>query len=322
MMREQKVFEKRIKALAMGLILIFSLLTICGCGGDGTNGSAKSNDIKTVSAETAKRLMENNPAPSISAIGGEWVIRGLVFSGQDNPDEYYRHYYDNVRAEVKQKKGVLSENKYTEYSRVVLGISAIGEDPTDVEGYDLTAFLDEYDKVAAQGSTSAAFALIAANVAGVRLENEENYIQLILSAEDKTGAMGEGVLTDYLAMGAEALSFYTGREDVDAYLAEAVETLSKEQGENGAMSNCESTAECIEALVQLGIDPTGDERFVKNGKTLFDGLLTFYLGDGTFCHEVTEDGADSMASERALLGMDAIQLYADGKIVYEQKQIQ
>lgn len=298
------------------LLLVFLLAAVCGCG-SGAAGGAGAPDIKTVSEATAKKLMEENPDPSLAAIGGEWVIRGLSLSAAEVPEEYYRHYYDNVRAEVKQKKGVLSENKYTEYARAVLGLCAIGEDPKDVEGYDLTAFLDEYDKVSAQGSTSCAFALIAANVAGVTLENEENYIQQILKAEDKTGAMGEKALTDYLAMGAEALSFYAGREDVDAYLAEAVDTLSKEQQEDGAMGNCEATAECLEALVQMGIDPTGDERFIKNGKTLFDGLMKFYLGDGSFYHEVKEDGADPMACERALLGMDAIRLYGEGMKMYE-----
>ena len=36
--------------------------------------------------------------------------------------------------EVKEKKGILHEKKYTEYSRVILALTALGEDVTNVGG--------------------------------------------------------------------------------------------------------------------------------------------------------------------------------------------
>jgi hypothetical protein len=78
-------------------------------------------------------------------VGGEWLIKGIAGSGAEIPASYYDIYYDNVRAEVKSKKGVLSDTYYTEYERVIIGLSAIGKG-TVVEGYDLAPYLDEFDK--------------------------------------------------------------------------------------------------------------------------------------------------------------------------------
>ena len=40
-------------------------------------------------------------------------------------------------------KGGLHEKKYTEYSRVIVALSAIGRDARDVAGYDLTKALGD-----------------------------------------------------------------------------------------------------------------------------------------------------------------------------------
>ena len=62
---------------------------------------------------------------------------GLARSGVKVPANYYETYYKNVTAAVTEAGGRLSETKYTEYSRLVLALTAIGRDPRDVGGYDL-----------------------------------------------------------------------------------------------------------------------------------------------------------------------------------------
>ena len=53
-----------------------------------------------------------------------------------------------------------------------------------------------------------------------------------------------------------------------------------------------------------GIDCNEDERFQKDGKGLYDTLMTYYQKDGSFSH--TEDGdSDPMATDQAFCAMVA-----------------
>ena len=79
---------------------------------------------------------------------------------------------------------------------------------------------------------------------------------------------------------------------------EAVELLSRKQNADGGYSgfgaaNAESTAQVLIALSSLGIDCTEDARFIKDGHTIFDGLKTYRLEDGTYSHIA---GGDSNAT--------------------------
>ena len=67
---------------------------------------------------------------------------------------------------VQDAGGELSDKKFSEYSRVILALTAIGKDPADVGGYDLLAKLADMDKVTYQGLNGAIFALIALDSAG------------------------------------------------------------------------------------------------------------------------------------------------------------
>ena len=64
----------------------------------------------------------------------------------------------------------------------------------------------------------------------------------------------------------------------------AINFLSNSQLDDGGFSsfgveNAESNAQVITALSALGIDCATDERFIKNGNTLFDGLMKYRLSD-------------------------------------------
>ena len=71
----------------------------------------------------------------------------------------------------------------------------------------------------------------------------------------------------------------------------------------------------IIALCALGIDPLCDERFIKNGVTLWDGLMRYRREDGGFLHSFSydsnnptslPDASNSMAGEQALLALCAL----------------
>lgn len=89
----------------------------------------------------------------------------------------------------------------------------------------------------------------------------------------------------------------------------AINFLSNSQLDDGGFSsfgveNAESNAQVITALSALGIDCATDERFIKNGNTLFDGLMKYRLSDGSFSHK-KDDASNPSATMQTFYAMVA-----------------
>jgi hypothetical protein len=98
--------------------------------------------------------------PKTFGYGSEWIAFGLARSGQLD-DKLRNAYLENLAQQVIAAGGTLSSTKYTEYSRVILALTALGIDAGDFVGYDLIAPLSDLNRVKAQGINGAIFALIA-----------------------------------------------------------------------------------------------------------------------------------------------------------------
>ena len=68
--------------------------------------------------------------------------------------------------------------------------------------------------------------------------------------------------------------------------------------------NSESCAQVIVALTALGIDPTIDSRFIKNGHTVLDALVGFYVTGGGFRHTAGGE-RNGMATEQGYYALAA-----------------
>lgn len=132
------------------LLLLSLLLSLTACG-----------KPETQLEKTAGYLQAQVAEPGAASIGGDWLIFGLARSGVKVPQKYYDTYYNNVEAAVREKNGVLSERKYTEYSRTVLALTAIGKDPASVAGFNLLKPLADFEQVTKQGINGTIFALLA-----------------------------------------------------------------------------------------------------------------------------------------------------------------
>lgn len=259
------------------------------------------------------------------AFGSEWLVIALARSGREVPDSYY----DSVVKAVQDAGGVLSDRKFTEYSRTILALTAIGRDPTNVGGYDLLSKLADMDDVTFQGLNGAIFALIAldsnkydvpAVADGGKQVTRDGLAAYILDQQLSDGGWalsGDSADPDMTAMALQALAAYrTGDKAVQSAVDKALKTLSDMQQADGGYSswgtlNSESCAQVIIALTALGIDPAKDSRFAKNGLTVLDALLSFAL-DGGFRH--TADGErNDMATEQALCALTAYARLLDGK---------
>ena len=302
------------------LLLLSLLLSLTACG--------KSQETQL--EKTAGYLQAQVAEPGAASIGGDWLVFGLARSGVKVPQKYYDTYYNNVEAAAREKNGVLSERKYTEYSRTVLALTAIGKDPASVAGYDLLKPLADFEQVTKQGINGTIFALLALDSGNYEIpENpdaavqatRQMYVDELLTRELPDGG---GTLTggepdvDITAMTLQALAKYHDQADVAAAVERGLAVLSSLQEQDGGYtswgsSNSESVAQVIVALTELGVS-LDDERFVKNGITVEDALLRFAQESGAFVHVLDGSGGDDgMATEQAFYALAAIHRAETGK---------
>jgi len=303
-----------VKSCISGILALTLLLTaaIVAHGSDDV-------DISGIIADTAEYIRATITSPMEGQVGGDWAVIGLMRSGAAVPDKYIRGYYDRVAGRLEGVDGVLSPGKNSEYSRVVIAMAAIGADPRDAGGYDLLEPLMDYDTTLLQGVNGPIFALIALSCAGLGDEPvARRYIEAIVSRQLPDGGYAiSGTISDpdTTAMAVTALARHRSQVDVTASIDRAVERLSKLQRESGgytsySSTNSESVSQAIIALCSLGI-PISDSRFIKNGNSLLDNLLTYYIQGRGFEHEAGY-GTNMMATEQALCALAALRRARNG----------
>lgn len=309
---------KKTFSILLCLFLVFS--SVCTF--------AEEQSLDEVITHTTNYIYTSVKEPKVGSVGGEWAVIGLARSGADIPEEYYENYYHTAEKYVKDQSGVLHDKKYTEYSRVILALTAIGKNPEDIAGYNLLMALADYEKTIRQGINGSIYALIALDCAHYEIPKNTDaniqatrqmYINYILDNQNKDGGWslsGEVSDMDITAMALQALGNYQDNQDVKTAIEKALSLISYRQEENGGFSsgdteNSESCAQMIVALCELGI-PLDDFRFVKNGNTILDGMLTYYEKGKGFKH--TLDGTENqMATEQCFYALVALKRFNDGK---------
>ena len=210
---------KQIRKFA-ALILAFSVLFSLAVP------TFAASSVQSEVQSSAAFMLSSVKSPEVGSIGGEWAVIGLARSGYSVPADYYDEYYTRVEKYVKNCSGVLHERKYTEYSRVILALTAIGRDPSKVAGYNLLTPLGDFEKTIWQGMNGPIWALIALdsgnydipqNPAAKTQATRQLYIDEIVKNQKKDGGWS---LTD------------TGDSDVDI-TAMALQALAKYQDHKG-----------------------------------------------------------------------------------------
>ena len=317
--------KKRGLSLLLTLVLMLSLCVPAL--------AVSKSELTSAVSESAAYMLNAVKEPQVGSIGGEWAVIGLARSGYDVPQKYWDNYYAAVEDYVESCKGVLHKKKYTEYSRVVVALTAIGADPTNVAGYDLLKPLGDFDKTIWQGINGPIWALIALdsgsydmpiNTEAKTQATRQMYIDEILSRQNNDGgwsltSMGGDNASDpdITGMALQALAKYRTQSAVKVATDKALTCLSKMQDSDGGYaswetSNSESVVQVIVALCELGID-LNDSRFVKNGNTLLDNLLSYRNADGSFRHTLNGSGSNQMAAEQGFYGIVAAMRAIEGK---------
>lgn len=345
---KQSRWMKKLISAALAVTLVFSMIV----GGTGSAAAASQKGIIDVYKECGDYLYKTVSEPTFGSIGGEWAIYGLAKSGYNMSDAYIKKYQKTVEKAVQEgfndEAGVLDDRKYTEYSRVIIAYAELGLDPTNICGYNMVEKLADFDKVVWQGINGPIFALRALDAGNYEIPKTEGIenvttrqklVEYILDLQLDDGGwtlMGDKADTDITAMAVESLAPYYAlsttlcdrktRTAVRGAVDKAVACLSRMQGKNGTFSswgavNSESCAQVICALSSIGINPNTDKKFIKNGKSVVDALLSFYDSKvGGFRHVNKAQAGykaqvNQMATEQAYYALAAYKTSVPNRVI-------
>lgn len=316
------------RSLPVWLLTLVMLLTACGTPSqpDQPDGTETWREAY----EKTGAYLQAQTAPTVGSIGGEWAVIGLSRAGLLS-DETAQSYEQTVEDYVKQAGSVrLHHAKSTENSRTILGLTAAGYNAANVAGVDLTAGLTDMAYLRAQGTNGPIWALIALDCHGYDIPQcadgeeqttREGLVAEILAYQCSDGGWtlaGDTADVDMSAMALTALAAYKEDDEVKAAVDAALVYLSDAQQEDGGFiswgePNSESCSQVIVALTALGIDPTSDERFIKEGGTVLDALCAFACEGGGFRHSDEQMESDGMATEQGFYALAAYDRFRQGQ---------
>ncbi len=82
-----------------------------------------SPDIDTVLSKVRSYILSKDTKPDYSSI---WNVIGLKRSGLYVPESYINLFYSNVIAYCESKDWQITRAKYSDYSKLILALTAIG----------------------------------------------------------------------------------------------------------------------------------------------------------------------------------------------------
>ena len=299
-------------------------------------------DITEIYQETGGYLAGLG-TPGVGSEGGEWIVVGLTRGGQTVSSGWADGYYANAVAYIQENMnaaGQLHTTKSTDNSRMILALTALGKDVTNVGGKNLLSALANLEYVQKQGINGPIWALIALDTHGYEIPiltgggtqtTRENLIGSILNAQLADGGWalsGINADPDMTGMALQALAPYANsnpqvRDAVDRALTR-LSTMQNDAGGYGSWgtTNSESCAQVIVALTALDINPDTDSRFIKNGTSVMDALCAYYVEGGGFRHTQSGD-RNGMATEQGFYALVAYQRFLNGESrLYDMTDVQ
>lgn len=258
---------------------------------------------------------------SAGTTSSDWFV--IAMSKLGLPGDYSA-YLSKLTEQVKQRylgADKLSGSKATEWHRISLAILACGGNPEAVGGtIDLIAD-GTYNRglvkpLNTQGNNGIVFALISLDANNYEppadaYESRMDILQSLLDCQLADGGFaqwGSSSDVDVTAMALTALAPY--KNSYSNQIAKAVAFLSSKQNPGGGFSsgnveNAESTAQVIIALTSLGINPQTDLRFIKNGNSPVNHLISYVKDSGGICH-TTGGSENEMAAQQAMCAIAAL----------------
>ena len=292
--------------------------------------------VRSVLNATMVQLATTVTEPVFGTTAGEWTVLSLARGGYYAKDnDYFTDYYDrivttvNTTAASVNMNGALHKNKSTENSRLIVALSALGKDATSVGGWDLVEAYSAngFSWIKKQGLNGTIWALIALDSNNYETSDEtirQTCVEAILAAQHDDGGWALQANKsfasdpDITGMALTALYPYRDQEAVTAACEKAFACLSAIQNDDGTYSSggakcSESCSWVIVATTTWGINPDTDSRFIKNGKSVVDGLLAHYLPDSATFQHIIGAGSNAMATDQSCYALVAYDRFLDGE---------
>ena len=258
-------------------------------------------------SEDAKRKLMDSIAASYNGKSGEWVVFDMavyeyIGFGENTTDKenYLNLSVNNLAGNVPLA---------TDRAKAEIIFASLGKDSARLTPYGSETQYSNAEKLAQMdfGSShyTAPWILLAEEAGRLELTDKQrnDMISLLLDAQGTNGLCyytwgGESyddVDTTGTALAALA-RFYDNDDGVKHFVDTAIEGLTAAQGTNGSYGNVNSDAMVITGLAAMGINPSSDERFVKDGGSLADALMLYANDSG---NGFTTAYASGAAGEKA-----------------------
>lgn len=239
--------------------------------------------------------------------------------------DWYAISISRYKYNINFSKCVKSLDKYTnstenlratDMQRIAIAYTAMGSK----SDYIKTALNSSIGKL---GIMSYAYGLIMLDCgAYYGSMTRDEIINKILSMQFSDGGWGlmQNSDVDVTAMTIQALARYYKHSDVKTAIDKALDYLSKRQQSDGDFKsygtpNAESTAQVLLALSTMKINCNTDSRFIKNGNTVYDGLLKYHNSDGSFSHTYGGN-SNQLATVQALYATISLWRFENGKTAF------
>ena len=315
----------------------FAQVTVAGAAApEVPEAPRQPQDVSEILRATLAMQAVTVDQPAFGTNYGEWTVFGLARGGYyANDSGYFADYYDRIVAYVNEKaaelnmSGALDKSKSTDNSRLIMALAAIGKDATSVGTWDLVEAYSAngINWIRKQGMNGTIWTLIALDCGGYETSDptiRQQCVDAIVSAQHNDGgwslvtAKTQPSNVDITGMTLTALYPYRDQPEVAEACEEAFAWLSESQLENGGFpyGKGETSESCVWAIVACttwGINPDTDPRFIKNGYSAVDNLLTYYLPEEAKFEHGRGAGANAMATDQATYGLVAYDRLLKGK---------
>ena len=295
----------------------------------------EAQDVSAVLQATMAQLAATVTEPNFGTNAGEWTVFSLArgnYFGKNAP--YFTDYYDRIVKTVNEEatkvdlNGALNKNKSTDNSRLIVALSAIGKDATSVGDWNLVEAYSAngMNWIRKQGLNGTIWTLIALDSGNYETSDptiRQQCVDSIVELQHDDGGWSlvtnkaQASNVDITGMTLTALYPYRDQPAVAAACETAFEWLSESQLDNGGFpyGSGETSESCVWAIVACttwGINPDTDERFIKNGNSAVDNLLTYYVEDEARFEHARGAGSNAMATDQATYALVAYNRLLNG----------
>ena len=274
------------------------------------------------------------------ALPDEWVVFDMAaYNAMKNTEdmpkisEAAKQNYLNVAIDGLNKSYTLP----TDRAKAEIIMGAIGVDTTKLYPVNSNTCINNAELLRRENFgadyTAAVWALLADMQGNVSLTNAqiENLVNILIRNQKEDGLFsytyGLNTFSDPDTTGtalAAIARFYLAENDsygiktkVKSFADNAIDGLSAALGANGSYGNINSDAMVIAGLLALGIDPSSDSRFIKNGCALADAPMLYVNSAkngfvSAYISGSTGEKYSAMATEQGFRGITALEAFEKG----------